>query len=342
MPDAAFHFNAKTVWPELSLWIGGYTAEMDGAAAGIGLIGAEPGRTPTYELAAAATSPSYLTRSGDLLYTVGESAATVSAYRINGSFLRHLATVEAAGASPCSLAVVGPFLVTASYGDGAVGVHRLSADGSPGPVAQTLVDSGAGPHAVQDGPHAHDVLLVDGSTVLTTDLGTDRVHIHRVTDAGLERTGSVQLPAGSGPRDLLLHNSGVVWVLGELGCDIFVLRRAGETFEVAGRTGLPGAAGTDHAAGLARNGDGSRLYVGLRGTNRVSWLVTSPDGLTMSAGGSVDCGGNWPRHVVVVDTTLLVANQLSSDISSFQLGHDGTPTLVKMIPAPSPTYLLPI
>jgi 6-phosphogluconolactonase len=321
------------------IWVGGYTPEMDGVGRGIAAI-RRTGSTLEYMGVVAETeSPSFLTRAGDVLYAAGESGPSVSAFRITGTSLEPLGIQAAAGTNPCSLTVVDTLLIEACYGDGAIGVHRLDESGAPGRVIQTLNDSGNGPHRAQDGPHAHDALRVDETTVLTTDLGTDRVHIHTISAEGLTRTGSLVLPAGTGPRDLVLHSSGAVWVLGELSNEIVVLVRDGETFVIDSQVALPGAKVGDHSAAMAVTADQRFVYVGHRGTNTLSVASADATG-RLTPVTSVACGGDWPRHATVDGSYLHVANQLSSTVSTFSLDDNGIPTLVGSIAVPSPTYLL--
>jgi 6-phosphogluconolactonase len=322
------------------IWVGGYTPEMNGVGGGIAAL-RRTGSTVEYLGVVAETlSPSFLTRSGDVLYAAGESGPSVSAFRITGDGLTPLGTAPSAGTAPCSLRVIDSLLVEACYGDGAVGVHRIDDSGIPSPAVHTLRDEGTGPHPAQAGPHAHDVLRVDVTTVLTTDLGTDRVHIHTLRADGLTRTGSLDLPAGTGPRDLLLHPSGAVWVLGELSGEIFVLTRSGETFAVAGVVALPGSVSGDHSAAMATSVDGRFVYVGHRGSNTVSVVSVDNSGTALTPVASVDCGGDWPRHLVVDGNFLHVANQRSSSVATFTFGADGIPELRGSIAVPTPTFLL--
>lgn len=334
------------------LWVGGYSAEMDGTATGIRVLRRlAEGRLDDLGVAAPSTSPSFLARSGETLYAAGESGASVSAFAVAGSRLDPLGIRDAAGPAPCSLAVIDDLLITASYGDGAVGVHRLDSRRVPGPVVQVIpgqrVSGGVapGPREAQDGPHAHDVLSYDRGTVLTTDLGTDSVHVLARRADGLTRVATVAVPAGSGPRDLWRHPSGAVWVLAELSCELIVLVPADGTFTVVGRVPLPGAAAGDHAAGIAVDALGRFAYIGLRGSNRVSVLrVPRSDdahAAAPAAVASVASGGDGPRHLVVAAGVLYVANQLSNGVASFRLRDDGIPELLCSTAVPSPTFLLP-
>jgi len=187
---------------------------------------------------------------------------------------------------------------------------------------------------------SHDVLQVDDSTVLTTDLGSDDVYVHFYEGELLTRVGAVKLPTGSGPRDLFLHPSGAVWVLAELSNEIFVLSRGVEGFVISRQVALPGAEHGDHAAALALSSDGRFAYSGLRGSDNIAVLAVSEDGSTLTPVGFVGCGGSWPRHLVVDGGWLRVANQLSNSVVTFAIGEDGMPVEHSSLRIPSPAYLL--
>ncbi len=325
------------------IWVGGYTNDMNGTAQGISLLVVAPdGSLENRGVAAAADSPTFLKRAGDLVYSVAEGSAGVAVYRMSGEQLFFHGMQDAAGDLPCSLAVLNnrSALVVACYGSGAIDVHPLAPDGSIARTGQTLLGAGSGPWAAQDGPHAHDVLQVDDSTVLTTDLGSDDVYVHSYQGELLTRTGAVKLPTGSGPRDLFLHPSGAVWVLAELSNEIFVLSRGVDGFAISYQVGLPGAEHGDHAAALALSTDGRFAYSGLRGSDNVSVLAVSDDGSALMPVGFVGCGGSWPRHLVVDGPWLRVANQLSNSVVTFAIGDDGMPVEHSSLRIPSPAYLL--
>jgi 6-phosphogluconolactonase len=212
---------------------------------------------------------------------------------------------------------------------------------------QVLHSAGRGPHEAQDGPHAHAALAIerqgDATLVLTTDLGTDSVFVHTLHPdreaSPLTRTGVVHLAPGTGPRDLHLRPSGDVWVLGELSCEIVVLRPQGDSYVVAATVALPGAQAADHASAIALNAAGTHAYIGLRGSNRISIVQVDVAG-ALSPVSSIPCGGDWPRHLVAVDDHLYVANQRSSSVATFAVASDGSLLAEGSLSVPSPTYLL--
>jgi 6-phosphogluconolactonase len=325
------------------IWVGGYTDDMTGSASGISVLGvAADGSLEDHGLAIAADSPSFLTSSGDVVYAAGEGARTVAAYRVAGNELHFLGLQNTAGELPCALTVLGDreALAVACYGDGTVDVHPIASDGSLGKTSQSLRGEGRVSRINQTGPHAHAALQLDATTVLTTDLGNDVIYVHSLEGDVLTRTGSVAFPKGAGPRDLLLHPSGLIWMLTELSHEVFVLKRDGDSLAILGSVPLPGAEEGDHAAAIALSSDGRFAYAGLRGSDKIAALAVSEDGATLTPIGAVWSGGGWPRHLVIDGDYLRVANQLTSSVVTFTLGDDGLPVQHSTLSVPSPTYLL--
>ncbi|MCI1218957.1 MAG: lactonase family protein [Bifidobacterium sp.] len=133
-------------------------------------------------------------------------------------------------------------LIVANYGDGSLCVHRLDEQGRILPGNQLLQGEGHGPLPAQDGPHAHWVLPLPDGRVLTTDLGADRIYVHRWEHGALRRSGEVRLAPGTGPRDMhLMPTNGRGWrvaVVNEWGCSVTVLA-GGETMPSVGPSAAP-------------------------------------------------------------------------------------------------------
>ncbi|MET4780055.1 beta-propeller fold lactonase family protein [Glaciihabitans sp. UYNi722] len=324
---------------EKLFWVGGYTATMDAEATGIGVARARAdGSFEFVQTAVETSSPSFLADGvvDGIVYAVDEGNRRVEAFRREGLQLLHQGGHAVSGTSPCHLSVAPDWLYVSNYGDGSVDVFPLAAAGEIGPLAQSLQGVGRGPHNTQDGPHAHSTLVTGEKTVLSADLGADRVYVHRQTDTGLERIGFGEFPAGTGPRDLLAVEDRI-YLLGELDGTLFSLdAHAGI---VAHGSSIADWVDGDHAAALAIDASGRFLYTGLRGSNRVA--VARADDLSPLA--SVPTGGDWPRHLWVSGDILYVANQLSSTVTSFRIDPTtGIPQLIGVPErVPSPTYILP-
>lgn len=193
---------------------------------------------------------------------------------------------------------------------------------------------------------AHETLFLTGGVVVTTDLGHDLVRFWRLGSGGLRPWQQVVLPKGSGPRHMVLHPSGHLYVVTEYSCEVFVLAASADaTWRLIG--GIPLGAGTlpgDSAAELAASRDGEFLYAGVRGSNTIATVRVRGAGETLAPVALADAGVDWPRHHLVVRDTLLVAGQRSDEVASLTLDlRSGVPGRVRhRTAAPSPTCLLPL
>lgn len=385
----------------MRVWLGGYTADMDGSATGIGMLlaGAADEASAGGALAyagevVAADSPSWLAPhpSLDVVYAALEHRQLVQAFRRTGetSFVP-LGEPVAAGEAVCHVAVApdGGSLVASCWGDGRV--VRMTVDAAGRPSAPVLAPAAVDPYGPDAAPaepgdldlaaaarvlreaageeyahlvpdhdvvaepaegktarpsRAHEAVFLPGGLVATTDLGFDVVRFWRAGATALTPLQQVALPKGSGPRHMVWHPSGHLYVVTELSCELFVLAPAADgTWRVIG--GSPLGAGTlpgDSAAELAASRDGEFLYAGVRGSNTLATLRVRGAGESVAPVALVDAGVDWPRHHVVVRDTLLVAGQLSDEVASLSLDlRTGVPGRVRhRTPAPSPTCLLPV
>jgi 6-phosphogluconolactonase len=313
--------------------IGGYGADMDGTATGIAWGRSTPdGRFEYRGVAFETESPSWITVDGSRVYAVLEGAAAVDVLELAGDHLEKRERLDVAGTYPCHLAVAGGRPVVACYGDGVVW--------TPG---EAIAGSGEhGPLPAQEGPHAHHVLPLADGRVLTLDLGTDRLYLHRWSGERLIRYDELALPPGTGPRDLLPLPDGRIALLGEWSCELLFLEPAGESFEIVQILALPGAtAGSDQASGLGLSVDGRFVVAGIRGSSRIASVAVHEDAARPV--GWAPSGGDWPRHLAVDGSFVHVANQLSNSVATLRIEDDGTLTPVgEPVSVPSPTCLTPV
>ncbi|WP_426322904.1 lactonase family protein [Microbacterium sp. E-13] len=198
---------------------------------------------------------------------------------------------------------------------------------------------------------AHQAVFLPGGLIATTDLGYDAVRLWRDGASGLRQVQEVALPMGSGPRHMVWHPSGHLYVVTETSCELFVLApfppatgSGPEVWRLVG--GTPLGAGTlpgDSAAELAMSRDAEFLYAGVRGSNTIATLRVRGAGELVQPVALVDAGVDGPRHHLVVRDILLVAGQLSEEVASLTLDlRTGVPGRVRRrAAAPSPTCLLP-
>jgi 6-phosphogluconolactonase (cycloisomerase 2 family) len=188
-------------------------------------------------------------------------------------------------------------------------------------------------------------MLSDGR-IMTTDLGHDTLRVWRFEPgAGLIADHEVALPFGSGPRHLVQHPSGSVFVVSEYSIEVFVVRADAGTFELINRGPATsgGSLPNDSAAEICLDQQGKHAYVGVRGSNLISVLAVSPDGTEVVPVKDVASGGDWPRHHLVRGKWLHVAHERSDNIATFELdASTGLPgPAAHNLQTASPTALVP-
>jgi len=363
----------------MRFFLGGYTADLDGAATGIGVVRAGAADdvlaggqlSVGAEVVAAGGSPSWLAwhPTLDVMYAAREGAGTVQAFRRTGeeTFAAFGESVPA-GELVCHVAVSpdGRRLVASCWGDGRVVRMSVGADGSlsrPVPAAAAEEDHadegmdlplfGAALAFGDAAPagrvsHPHQARFLPSGVVATTDMGLDLVRFWREADGGLHEIGRVRLPRGSGPRHTAWHPSGHLYVVTELSHEVFALApdpsNAG-SWRIVGGTPLSPAtvSGSDFAAEIALSRDGEYLYAGIRGSNTLATVRVRGSGADFTPVALTESGVDWPRHHVVARDTLLVAGQRSHEVASLTLdGRTGVPGRVRhRVETPSPSHLLP-
>lgn len=337
-------------------WIGSYTGDR---GAGRGIYRARQradGCWSAPALAAEAESPSYLALHPhlDVLYAVSEreSDAAVVAYDVlDDRQLRRTGTARVP-AGPCHLAVhpSGRSLLSASYAAGTVNAIALDPGGRFTGAAGVVPGHGSGPRTDrQEGPHAHAVAIAPDGTVLSTDLGADLVRAHRL-DPGtgaLDPVADVQLPAGCGPRHLVVHDSGHVFVLTELARTVLVLRPGDGYTDLRVVGGSPATAGpVDDAslcAAIELSDDGRFVYTSTRGADLVTTHEVRAGGGEVRALTDLPSGGRWPRDLCVAGDRLHVAHERSHTIYSFRLDpRTGLPAPIGAVAeVPAPVCIIP-
>lgn len=317
-------------------YIGGGTQGPGSPASGIVVVDIDgPRITEAGRGAETAGNPMYqvLSASGSMLYTVHETKpGFVSAWAVDGAGLRQVGQPRSSGgAGPCHLSLHpgGRFLLTANYGDGTHATVPVLDDGSLGEPVTTVQLTGSGPvSGRQESSHAHQVVVdpVEGPArghVLVTDLGADRMHRYLMdpSTGALEEADVAALPPGSGPRHLVVSGR-YAYVAGELDSTVTVLDLTTSPASVVAHvpTVDPGAAAgraPSQPSAIRLGADRRFLYVANRGVDEIAVLAV--DGADVSLVGSVPCGGDHPRDLVVSPDGghVFAANQFGDNVVSF-------------------------
>ncbi|MFB9447342.1 lactonase family protein [Dactylosporangium vinaceum] len=287
-------------------------------------------------------APSFLAVGpGGVRYAVAElDEGQVSAFTPGGELINTLPT---GGSSPCHLAVADGRLFVANYASGSITAFALRPDG--GLDGRTDLAQHAGASIVadrQEGPHAHQV-TVRGTVLHAVDLGMDAIVHYRVTpEGGLEhlRTTTVQ-PLGTGPRHLVFHPDGRVFVANELASTVSTYTSGFELLDVKPSC-LVQPVGDNLPSELALSADGRHLYVANRGNDTITTFAVESGGLLPID--EVSTGGTWPRHFTVLQGALCVANQHSNTVALLELDSDsGVPHPARVVlEHPSPTAVVPV
>ncbi|MFT4158126.1 MAG: beta-propeller fold lactonase family protein [Microbacterium sp.] len=357
-------------------WLGGYGAEMQGTASGIGLLAGDEGAETALSYRGAATdtrSPSWLAAHPrlDIVYAALEADAAVQAFARTGeSALTPLGEPVGAGKYVCHLSVApdGRYLLASCYGDGRVvrigldnagrlvpdAAHKAAAlraalfgeNDSPEAPAAGVAAAAVDPYAdTARESHAHSAAFLPDGRIATTDLGFDLVRIWRASPAALVLDHEVVFPKGTGPRHMVVHPSGHLHVVTEYSCEVFTLASAPDgTWSVVSSVLASPAADADVAAELARTRDGQFLYTALRGSNTIAALRVRGAGESLEPIALADSGVDWPRHHLVHEGKLLVAGQRSDSIALLDLDErTGAPLGIRhRAPVPTPTHFLPV
>jgi len=334
--------------------LGCYTpASGGGAGEGVMLARRDPysGVLTDLRVVAVTDSPSFLARhpTRPVLYAANEvDQGRVSAWTMapDGG-LSPLGSRPTGGASPCHVSVApdGGLLAVANYGSGSVAVHPLDSAGAAGERADLAVHRGRGPDPDrQAGPHAHMVWWAGARELWAVDLGTDAVNRYTVDGGRLRAAGeAVGVEPGTGPRHLAYGPDGWFYLVGELDATVTAYREDPATGSARAVARVPTSAdgGQAQPSEIAVDGSGRYLYVANRGPDTIA-VFALEDGIPRRVA-EVDSGGKWPRHFLLSEGLLYVANERSHGVATFEVpASTGVPVAIgPVLAVPSPTCIAP-
>ena len=172
---------------------------------------------------------------------------------------------------------------------------------------------------IRQGAGCHQVMLWN-DVILVPCLFLDRVMLF---DRELNRTGSIDFNAGTGPRHGVFSKDGkTLYLVSELSNELFVIESG--TWKILSSISVleNNEKNQRDTAAVRLSEDERFLYVSTRTKDIIS--VIDLTGETPRLIQTVSCGGRHPRDFILLDGYLLSANRFSNTVVSFEINEDGT------------------
>jgi len=267
----------------------------------------------------------------------GRATGSIIAYRITPQTgaLTRINEVRSGGGGTTYIAYddASHTLFAANYGGGSVSSLSVRADGGLGQLISTRAEAGSGPHRRQAAPHPHAVMLApDGHHLLVSDLGADRMFVHRfdpashalLPDGPMPLVGGAAAP-GSGPRHLAFHPDGrTVYATDEMAGTVETYAWDAALGALTSRQRLaldPADFTGDRSAGeVLISRDGRFVYATDRGDQTVAVLKVLPDH-RLALVQKLPSGGDAPWSLALHRSGrwLLAANEKSGVVAVFAI-----------------------
>jgi 6-phosphogluconolactonase len=264
----------------------------------------------------------------------GKSNGNLYAFAIDrhSGELKLLNQVSAGAGGPTSLCIdaTGKYAIVACFGGGCTNVFRVLPDGQLGQQTASLVHSGTGPNKRQTAPHAHEVVLSpDNRFLIGPDLGADRVFVSKF-DA---KTGAltpndppyVQMPAGSGPRQVIFDPSGkFMYLMNELTAIMNVFTWDADIGLLKQIQTIAAGAESSSGGAIVMSRDGRYIYSNTRADNSIEVFAIDRSSGKLSEPQRVISGGKTPWGIVLdpAGEHLLVMNIDSNSVSTFRVNRE--------------------
>ena len=278
--------------------------------------------------------PSFLSRpaTGNFFFAVseiGQAPGSVATLHLAPEGINLGKSIPSFGTSPCHINYIAnhELVVVCNYDEGNVVCYRVNqADGSLSP-RQTITHFGAGLHPIrQKSPHPHSSLYdAQHEILLVADLGCDFIYQYTFHEDFLRLSARTPVTPGSGPRHMVSHPNGCIYLACELTNTVCTLKFQQDRYcVVQSITTLPSTYnGQSSVADIHLAPDGRSVYVSNRGHDSITQLKIAADG-HLGFVDSYPTHGRTPRNFAIAPDgkSLLVANQDSNNVSLFSIASD--------------------
>lgn len=327
-----------------------YVGSSNGNISVYALDSASGNLTPRGQTAAG-SNPSFLAvdPSHRHLYAVNEggNAGQVAAFEIDpaSGALRFLNRVSSEGRGPAHLSVdaTGRWVLVANYGDGAVAVLPIQADGRLGPAADSEAP-GMNAHLIITDPANRFAFVPCLGSNLIAQFAFD------ATSGALTPNSvpSVASMAGAGPRHLAFHPSARwAYAINERNSTMTTYAYDAATGRLTASQTLStlpaGYSGSNTCAEVAVHPSGRFVLGSNRGHDSIVVFAVDDTSGALSLIGHTPTGGQTPRHFGLTPdgSLLLVANQQSEDVFAFrvEVASGGLTSLGRVAQVNRPAYV---
>jgi 6-phosphogluconolactonase len=201
----------------------------------------------------------------------------------------------------------------------------------PGPDDDPVLAHAEFVQMMQTAPHPHGVVFdPDGRFIAAPDLGTDKVHVFRLTGGGLVQVSEASLAQHSGPRHVAFDLSGKrLYVVNELSATVTVLTYDAATGKLGKELQTISTVPSDYrglADGqeIAAHRSGKFLYASTRDHHSVVGYRIDPSTGLLSVIGFAMQNISSPRNFVFDPSGkwIYVANQTGDSIVQFEINSE--------------------
>lgn len=284
----------------------------------------------------------------------GDGCSKLYVWRIVGGYPELLVELTLEGEIPCSIAIdqTNTVIACAFYTSGMVTLLPLDTGGIPlRGAAETYRLAGSSIDPVrQTAAHPHQVVF-RGDRLLVPDLGSDLVRVFRLTTGPdpahratclLELDRNIDLPAGSGPRHVVVLDDVRIAVSCELNETVAVLDlNRFLTVAIVPTTRRVGKAHTrstrNYPGDIVALGSG-RVAVANRGHDTIG--IVEVRGRTVSLVTEQDSEVAWPQQLISHTGRLLVAGQESADLVEFAVSGSTLSIISRSATAGTPSSMI--
>ena len=230
------------------------------------------------------------------------------------------------GVVACHLCKVGERIYATNYLSGS-----LSEVGGKVSVHPNDLEN---PFGRQEAPHTHCVIPgAEKDQLFCTDLGLDSIFVY---DLELNPLARCPMPKGHGVRHLTAGKNGIYYAVNELAATVSALQyeKATKSLSCLSTVSCGELCEGTLAAAIRLSKDGTRLYVSLRGEDKIAVFAVEENGYQLSLLHLIPCGGKGPRDIYLSpdDRFLISANEVSGDLTVLSLEGETEGNLTDRIP----------